>query len=566
MKKKHFSTRQPLLFPESDVQPSPAASMTPPASFSEKQAPEQQAIVATEPPIAPLAAPPKTDLEAGDLVIVVDSHSLIYQVFHALPPMTGPNGEEVGAVHGFLRDLADLRSKWQPDFLICAFDESEVTFRNQLYSEYKAHRDPMPEALRAQMPLIHQAVETLDIARLSMPGFEADDILATIAAEVEKVGGRCLLVTSDKDCRQLLSDRVQMLNIRKSEIYGVEELQKTWGIEPHQVVDFQAMVGDTSDNVPGVPQIGPKAAQQLLAEFGSLDEILNNIDRVAGAKRQETLRTHRESAILSEQLVRLRRDVPIPWNWRAWGNPQPDSEQVESMFRAFGIRRLAERFVVAHVSSTNEPVGETLDRSKYRCAVVDREVAPASIPSTEPRPILQETETLRPVWTPFESLKREIIEHFQKTPEGDRWLAIDTETTSLSARDAEPVGYSIAWSLGQAAYLPVRGPQPNRLLEHADTKSFLKQLLEDPTIQKIGQNIKYDLIVLRYDGRRLSSRTRWKEPQSGRIGQTSPWTRDDHHRHLDRKRQGSTLDGKRRCRSSRHLCGRRCRCPFPSAS
>jgi DNA polymerase I len=502
MKKKHFSTRQPLLFPESDVEPSSGPSTDLPSAALQDTASSELASPNAIPPVAP-APPtriPKSRLEAGDLVIVVDSHSLIYQVFHALPPMTGPNGEEVGAVHGFLRDLADLRSKWQPDFLICAFDESDVTFRNQLYSEYKAHRDPMPEALRAQMPLIHRAVETLDIAKLSMPGFEADDILATIAAEVEKAGGRCLLVTSDKDCRQLLSDRVQMLNIRKSELYGVEQLQETWGIAPHQVVDFQAMVGDTSDNVPGVPQIGPKAAQQLLAEFGSLYEILNNVDRVAGNKRQETLRTHRDSAILSEQLVRLRKDVPIEWNWPSWGNPQPDLTQVESMFRDFGIRRLAERFVIANSPAPNVTIGETLDRSKYRCAVGDPQSANELTTTTDQRTIIQEAPSLCPVWIPFESLKQEILAHYQRTPECDRWLAIDTETTSLSARDAEPVGYSIAWSLGQAAYLPVRGPQPERLLDHDSVKNFLKQLLEDPTIPKIGQNIKYDLIVLRGQG------------------------------------------------------------------
>ena len=440
MKKKHFSTRQPLLFPDTVAEPPITASERLPATV------EVQAHKAIEsaPAVPPKKA--KTCLQANDLVIIVDSHSLIYQVFHALPPMTGPNGEEVGAVHGFLRDLADLRSKWQPDFLICAFDESEETFRNQLYNQYKANRDPMPEALRAQLPLIHQAVETLDIARLSMPGFEADDILATVAAEVEKAGGRCLLVTSDKDCRQLLSEHVQMLNIRKSEVYGVEQLKETWGIEPHQVVDFQAMVGDASDNVPGVPQIGPKAAQQLLAEFGSLDEILKNIDRVAGAKRQETLRTHRESAILSEQLVRLRKDVPIDWNWSGWGNPQPNAHRVESMFREMGIRRLAERFTDVNAPTEQTPPVETIDRSKYRCAIVDVGNSDGSPSTLERRSVILDTGTVLPVWIPFEELKREVFEHYQQTPPSDRWLAIDSETTSLLARDAEPVGYSIAWA------------------------------------------------------------------------------------------------------------------------
>jgi len=395
-----------------------------------------------------------------------------------------------------------LRAKWQPDFLICAFDLSEITFRNELYDQYKAHRDPMPEALRAQMPLIHGAIETLDIAGLSLAGFEADDILATLAASVESAGGRCLLVTSDKDCRQLLSERVQMLNIRKSELYGVDDLQATWGVTPEQVVDFQALVGDSVDNVPGVPQIGPKAAQQLLAEFGSLEQILENLDRVPGAKRQETLRTHREAALLSQKLVRLRNDVPIEWNWAHWGNPQPESQKVENLFRELGFRRLAERFTVSTTTSSIPSTAELLDRSQYRCGVPSLSTGESESAPQEDRQIISEAVTLRPILQAFDALQRDIREHYLRTPADERWLAIDTETTSLSARDAEPVGFSISWAVGQAAYLPVRGPQANRLLEHSAVRLFLKELLEDPTIQKIGQNIKYDLIVLR--GQELS--------------------------------------------------------------
>ena len=495
MKKKH-SSRQPLLFPESDFihERKTLESATKPAPT----APDKGDFTATSLP----RANRKSQVEPDDLVVVVDSHSLIYQVFHAMPSMTSPNGMEVGAVHGFLRDLADLRAKWQPDFLICAFDLSENTFRNDLYDQYKAHREPMPEALRAQMPLIHEAIQALDIAGLSLAGFEADDILATVAATVENAGGRCLLVTSDKDCRQLLSERVQMLNIRKSELYGVEELQATWGVTPAQVVDFQALVGDSVDNVPGVPQIGPKAAQQLLAEFGSLEQILANVDRVVGAKRQETLRTHRDAALLSQQLVRLRNDVPIEWNWERWANPQPEPKIVEHVFRELGFRRLAERFMVAATDSPVLSTKEVLDRSQYRCGTPSTEFAESESSPHEERAMISDAATLRPILQTFDALQSDIREHYQRTPMEERWLAIDTETTSLSARDAEPVGYSISWSLGQAAYLPVRGPQANRLLDHGEVKLFLKELLEDSTIQKIGQNIKYDLIVLR--GQELS--------------------------------------------------------------
>ncbi|MDZ4849596.1 MAG: DNA polymerase I [Pirellulaceae bacterium] len=488
MKKKHVASGQPYLFDESDFD-------DPPAAVSEVGSPSAKAAAS---PMQGIPSLPKSRPEAGDLVVVVDSHSLIYQVFHAMPAMTGPDGIDVGAVHGFLRDLADLREKWKPDFLICAFDESENTFRNELFDQYKAHRDPMPEGLRAQLPIIHEAVETLDIAKLSISGFEADDILATIAASVDAVGGRCLLVTSDKDCRQLLTDRVQMLNIRKSELFGAEQLQEVWGITPSQVVDFQAMVGDSVDNVPGVPQIGPKAAQQLLAEFGSLEAIYKNLDNVGGAKRQETLRNNHDQALLSQQLVRLRNDVPIHWDWQRWGNPSPAPSKVESMFNRFGFRRLAERFAVTSTASVVQPPADLIDRSQYRCATPNSfDSTDAASSKVDQAIMIREATSIRPVYQSLESLRVEIQNHYRQIPESERWLSIDTETTSLSARNAEPVGYSISWAQGQAAYLPVRGPQTDRLLDSSEVNNFLRELLEDPTIQKIGQNIKYDLIVLR---------------------------------------------------------------------
>ncbi len=504
MKKKRSDNRQPSLFPDFDeVSRESPESPSQPVGVEMELASGRRSENLPVPAFLPVESvqKPRT-LGPDDLVIIVDSHSLIYQVFHAMPPITGPNGQEVGAVHGFLRDLADLRDKWQPAYLICAFDESEVTFRNELYDQYKAHRDPMPESLRAQMPIIHRAVETLQIVKLSLPGFEADDILATLAAEVEKVGARCLLVTSDKDCRQLLSDYVQMLNIRKSEIFDANSLQLAWGISPGQVVDYQALVGDSVDNVPGVPQIGPKAAQQLLTEFGSLEGIYAAIDRVAGAKRQETLRTHQREAFLSQNLARLRRDVPIEIDWLAWRNRFPQAKEVSDLFLELGFRRLSERFTVA--SSTNSAVSPEplVDRSQYRRIVPDETKA------TEDRvsetilqgSVISTPSVHKPICQSLTSFIDEIVEHYRNQPEESRFLAIDTETTSLSARDAEPVGYSIAWSEGQAAYLPILGPDPTQLLNHDAVKVFLKGLLEDPSIRKIGQNLKYDLLILRGQG------------------------------------------------------------------
>ncbi len=397
----------------------------------------------------------------GDLVILVDSHSLIYQVFHALPAMTSPQGVEVGAAHGFLRDIANLLEQWKPDFLVCAFDVSDKTFRNDLYDQYKANRESMPDALREQIPIIHRCLDTLAIPKVSAPGFEADDIMATLAYQAEQQGARVLLVTSDKDCRQLITDRVQMLNVRKNELFGEPELKNVWGIRPDQVVDFQSLVGDSVDNVPGVPLIGPKAAQQLLEQFNTLDEVLDNIELVAGEKRKENLKNNRDLALLSRDLVRLSRECPIDLPWSQMRPGTFDRNQAMELFRELGFRKLSDAFV--SLLGTIEPaVAFKLPTSGYRW--IDR----------------------------LESLQQLV----RDLAEVDT-IAIDTETTSTRPRDAELVGVSLSWAEGQAAYIPVRGPEGATVLELEAVRGVLAPLLSDTSKTFVGQNIKYDAIVLR---------------------------------------------------------------------
>ena len=400
----------------------------------------------------------------GDLVILVDSHSLIYQVFHALPAMTSPQGVEVGAAHGFLRDIANLLEQWKPDFLVCTFDVSEITFRNELYDQYKANRESMPDELREQIPIIHRCLQTLAVPQISAPGFEADDIMATLAYQAEQQGARVLLVTSDKDCRQLITDRVQMLNIRKNEIFGEPELKSIWGIRPDQVVDFQSLVGDSVDNVPGVPQIGPKAAQQLLEQFNTLDEILDNIDSVAGEKRKENLRNHRDLAILSRDLVRLSRECPIDLTWSQMRPGVFDRQQAMDLFRELGFRKLSESFV--SLLGTIEPAVEfKLPTDGYRSIV-------------HPEELTQLVELLAIAET----------------------ISIDTETTSTRPRDADLVGISLSWSEGQAAYIPILTPEGFDCLDLELVQSTLGPILADPTKRFIGQNVKFDALVLRAHG------------------------------------------------------------------
>jgi DNA polymerase-1 len=480
---------QPMLFDTASPQSAPTAPPNPIAP----SAPIAQAspIAQPAPTTSEAPTPPKSNSSPnpGDLVVLVDSHSLIYQVFHALPPMTSPHGVEVGAVHGFLRDVSTLLQQWKPTYLICAFDASEETFRNKLYPEYKAHREEMPDALRGQIGLIQQALELLGIPILSIGGFEADDILATLAHQASNSKARVLLVTSDKDCRQLINPLVSMLNIRKNELFGEKELMETWAIRPDQVVDFQAMVGDSVDNVPGVPSIGPKAAQQLLAQFDSLDNIYANIQKVAGDKKREKLVEHRDQAYLSQQLVRLSLDTPVPNDWSHLQRSEPNPQKLEELFRDFGFRRLAETLLqstrsnqVSEPSSSGAPNLPVQSESTQYLQSNHRRRLP--------------TDNYRCV-NDLTMLEQLIGELSTCQSSNDKWIAIDTETTSTKARQAQLVGISLAWGPGQAAYIPILSPNPNENLPIESVRSHLAPLLADPNYRWIGQNIKFDLLVLR---------------------------------------------------------------------
>jgi len=412
--------------------------------------------------VAPIAEPVSTEPVslAGKTVYVIDSHSLIFQVFHAIPEMTSPSGQPVNAVFGFTRDLLFLRREKKPDYLFCAFDLPGPTFRDDLYAEYKAHRDEMPDELVPQIGYIRQMVEALGVPILECERYEADDVLATVATICEAEGALCYLVTADKDCRQLISDRVKMYNVRKNMIYDAEALKADWGVRPDQVVDFQSLVGDSVDNVPGISLIGPKIASQLLGQYDTLDEVLNHASEVAGTKRRENLMNGRAAAELSRQLVRLERNVPIEVDWRASKLGLFDSRKALDLCGQFGFHRIAEEV---------------------------RQLLP-------PPPPAEWKHDYKLVSTP------EGFAQFLTVLKNQKRFSFDTETTSVHPRLAEVVGYAFGFAPGEAYYLAVRGPAGEPLLDPKETLLALKPYLEDPAIGKLGQNLKYDQIVLRSAG------------------------------------------------------------------
>jgi DNA polymerase I len=428
---------------------------------------------------ASLCLPPST--LAGQTVWVIDSHSLIHQVFHALPEMTSPKGEPVGAVFGFTRDLLFLLEEKKPDYLFCAFDLPGKTFRHAMYDQYKIQRVEMHEDLVPQIPAILRVIAALGIPSLACESFEADDVLATVARMTDELGGHCFLVTGDKDCRQLITDRVSVFNIRKNEIFDREVLRAEWGVSPEQVVDFQALVGDAVDNVPGVPLIGPKLARQLLEQFGTLESVLDHAADVPGAKRKENLLKFRDQALLSRELVRLNSHVPIAIDWNAARPGRIDLDAALALFRDFGFRSIGQKVAALAKSGDRGP-------AKPQAAA---DSAPPPLPLS-PSPPLPFTAHLVDTSEAFETFLAELRQQ--------RSFSLDTETTDIRPRWAKLVGMSFAWNDQEAWYLPLRSPPGQPHLDPAATLAALKPILEDAAIEKIGQNLKYDMIVLRAAG------------------------------------------------------------------
>jgi DNA polymerase-1 len=387
---------------------------------------------------------------------ILDAFSLIFQVFHAIPEMTGPAGQPTQAVFGIFRDVLNLLRNRKPDYLVAAFDGPGPVFRSEIYPEYKANRAEMPADLVPQIPVISRVFEGFGVPVLIEPGMEADDIIATLARRGEERGMDVTICTADKDARQLISDHVRILNLRKNSVIDAAALEKDWGIRPDQVVDFLALTGDSVDNVPGVPGIGEGFASAFLKQFGTLDGLLANIDKVKGPKKQESLREHAETARRARRLVALRDDLAIELDWEKLKTTGPivaalKALCIESGFHGF-LNELGEAEPAATAASWN---------AVYRC-----------------------------IDTP--ELFQEFLAELARQPR----FCIDTETTDIDPLRASLVGLSFCWKAGEAYYLPVRGPIHCRVLDPGLVLEKLRPILADQAIEKVGQNIKYDMLAL----------------------------------------------------------------------
>jgi DNA polymerase I len=386
---------------------------------------------------------------------ILDAFSLIFQVFHAIPEMTGPAGQPTQAVFGIFRDMLNLLRDRKPDYLAAAFDGEGPVFRSEIYPEYKANRAEMPADLVPQIPVIRRVFEGFEVPVLIEPGMEADDIIATLARRGEERGMDVIICTADKDARQLISDHVRILNLRKNTIIDAPALEKEWGIRPDQVVDFLALTGDSVDNVPGVPGIGGGFASTFLKEFGTLDNLLANVEQVKWPKKQQSLREHAETARRARRLVTLREDLALGLDWEKLKTTEPDTSALKALCTECGFHRFLDEL------GASEPGEAAVWEAVYH--VVD---------------------------TP--DLFQAFLAELKRQPR----FCIDTETTDLDPLRASLVGLAVSWKAGEAYYLPVRGPIHCRVLDPHEVLEALKPILADSRIEKVGQNLKYDMLAL----------------------------------------------------------------------
>ncbi|MCU0706457.1 MAG: DNA polymerase I, partial [Fimbriiglobus sp.] len=409
------------------------------------------------------------------------------------------------------------------EYLLATFDCPEPTFRVQVMAEYKAHRPPPPDDLIIQEPMIDAVLQAMRIPVLKVPGYEADDVMATVAGEAVERGHDVVLCTSDKDCRQLLNDRVSIRNLRKGETLDAAGLMADWGVRPDQVVDFQALVGDSVDNVPGVPGCGPKTAAKWLKEYGTLENVVANADKLGGPKLREAFKASVANGDLarSKTLVKLRTDVPMEMNWEAWRRRDWDGQRLLELFQEFGFNSFA-----ARVRTTLAKSGAAKNDAALALAGLPSggRQAPESATAQGPdRPRTDEQKPKKPR-PGQQSLFDQLEADDPFTPRADHWnatytlidteaafdtflkelkqqkrFAIDLETTGLEPVGAWIVGYAISWQAGTGYYLAVRG-KAEHLLDPDQTLTALKPILEDSTIEKVNHNIKYDLLVLRANG------------------------------------------------------------------
>ena len=440
-----------------------------------------------------------TEASAPEQLVLIDGSGYIFRAFHALPMMMSPEGVPVNAVFGFTKMLMKLMDDLQPSHVLVIFDAGRVTFRNDIYPEYKQNRTDPPDELVPQFSLVRDATEAMSLPVTELPGFEADDLIASYAKMAHESGIDCLIVSSDKDLMQLVCPGVTMLDPMKQRRISDAEVVEKFGVPPNRVVDVQSLAGDSTDNVPGVPGIGIKTAAELINQFGDLDSLLAGAETIKQPKRRENLVNFAEQARISRELVRLKDDVPLDNNIASLVRPHRDMDRLSAFLSGQGFNSLLASIGAKNAASQKTaPTSGKPDSASPFGAILPPHV---EAPSYE-------------LVTTTDALSRWIDE-----ARSQGFIAIDTETTSLNASSASLVGVALATAPGKACYIPLRHVAPAsegaaqggldfagdaevaetvmlEQMDEAEALSLLRGLCADPSILKIGHNLKYDAHVL----------------------------------------------------------------------
>lgn len=429
----------------------------------------------------------------GHHLHLIDGSAFIFRAYHALPPLTRKSdGLPIGAVSGFcnmLQRYVEGNAGSDVTHIAVIFDKGSHTFRNDMYDLYKANREAMPEDLRPQIPLTRRATEAFNIACEEKEGYEADDIIATLAVQARKAGGRVTIISSDKDLMQLVGDGVEMFDAMKNRTIDREGVFEKFGVYPERVVDVQALAGDSVDNVPGAPGIGIKTAALLINEFGSLEELLDRADEIKQPKRRETLIDKRDQIELSKKLVLLDENTPLDFTLDDLEIREPDPDKLMTFLAEMEFRTLTKR------------IAETLK--------VDAQVIPDTTPEGA-NPPEGDAPDLPAMNTQGYECVRDLtaLQAWVDAAHEKGWVAFDTETTGLDDMTADLVGVSLCVEAGKACYVPLthKSEQGDGLfgsdalaegqIPLDDALRLLKPLLEDPAVLKIGQNMKYDTKIM----------------------------------------------------------------------
>ena len=425
-------------------------------------------------------------IQKTDHFYLIDGSGYIFRAYYALPPLTRKSdGLPTGAVSGFcsmlfklLEDSKSNENKHKPTHFAVIFDSARKTFRNEIYSDYKANRSEAPDDLAPQFEYIRKSVLAFNLPSVDLVNYEADDLIATYVDQILKKGAKVTIVSSDKDLMQLFKNKVRIFDPMKNKFISEEDVQNKFGVDPSKVIDVQALAGDSSDNVPGVPGIGVKTAAELINKYGNLEKLLKSAHEIKQNKRRETLIENKDKALISKQLVTLKHDAPVNINLSEFKLKEIDKDKLFKFLREMEFNRL----LSSAISKYGEP-----DLEGIKNETVSKKT--------------------------LNSINKKNYHLIKDLKEIDDWIneaeevgevAVDTETSSLDPHQADLIGVSLSSKIGKACYIPL-GHKSQKNLNKELVLKKLKPLLEDSSIKKIGQNIKFDFIVLFKHGITIST-------------------------------------------------------------